>query len=85
LAFGNTKSGVFVPEIKIGMAITEVEKVLGPPEKKFTFPDKTVYKYKDFTIEFKNDVVTDITFYAWLIFVKYFSAPSIIAGAIERQ
>jgi hypothetical protein len=62
IAFGNTASGVFVPEIKIGMTLAEVEKTLGPPDMKFSFPDKILYKYKDFTIEFKNNIVTNIIF-----------------------
>jgi hypothetical protein len=62
VAFGNTASGQFVPEIKIGMTLEEVEKILGPPETKFTFPDRTVYRYKDFTVEFKNNLVTDIKY-----------------------
>jgi hypothetical protein len=62
VAFGNTASGQFVPEIRIGMPLEEVEKILGPPLTKFTFPDKVVYRYKDFTVEFKNNIVTDIKF-----------------------
>jgi len=62
IVFGNTNSGAFVPEIKIGMTLEEVEKVLGPPETKFSFPDKILYKYKHFTIEFKNNIVTDVKF-----------------------
>jgi hypothetical protein len=62
ITFLNANSASFIPEIKIGMSLAEVEKILGPPEKKFTFPDKVVYRYKDFSVEFKENIVTDIKF-----------------------
>jgi hypothetical protein len=58
--FGNTASGAFVKEIKLGMAPTEVEAVLGSPETRVDLGEKTLYKYKDMTVEFQGGKVSDL-------------------------
>jgi hypothetical protein len=60
VAFGNTASGVFVKQIKAGMTIAEVEAVLGPPETRIDLTDKTLYKYRDMTLEFRDGKVADV-------------------------
>jgi hypothetical protein len=59
-AFGNTSSGVFVKEVKVGMSFAEVEKVLGVPQTRVDLGEKVLYKYKDMTIEFQNGKVRDV-------------------------
>lgn len=58
--FGNTASGVFVKEVKLGMTFAEVEGALGPPATKASLGDKVLYKYKDMTVEFHDGKVTDV-------------------------
>jgi hypothetical protein len=59
-AFGNTASGVFVREVKLGMTFAEVEQVLGLPQTRVDLGEKVLYKYKDMTIEFRAGKVTDV-------------------------
>jgi hypothetical protein len=59
-SFGNTASGVFVKQIKVGMTIAEVESVFGAPETRIDLTDKILYKYKDMTVEFREGKVTDV-------------------------
>jgi hypothetical protein len=58
--FGNTASGVYVKEIKLGMSFAEVEAALGPPQTRVDLGEKVLYKYKDMTVEFHNSKVTDV-------------------------
>lgn len=58
--FGNTASGAFVKEVKLGMTPAEVENVLGPPLTKADLGEKVLYKYKDTTVEFHDSKVTDV-------------------------
>lgn len=58
--FGNTASGVFVREVKLGMTFAEVEQVLGLPQTRVDLGEKVLYKYKDMTIEFRNGKVADV-------------------------
>ena|SRR2546422_4327450 len=58
--FGNTASGVFVKEVKLGMSPSEVESVMGLPISKADLGEKVLYKYKDMTVEFHNGKVTDV-------------------------
>lgn len=58
--FGNTASGAFVKEVKLGMTPTEVESIMGPPLTKADLGEKVLYKYKDMTIEFHSGRVTDV-------------------------
>lgn len=58
--FGNTASGAFVKEVKLGMTPAEVESVLGLPETKIDLGEKVLYKYKNMTVEFKNGKVSDV-------------------------
>jgi hypothetical protein len=60
MAFGNTASGAFVKEVKIGMSFTEVEAALGLPQTRVDLGEKVLYKYKDMTVEFHNGKVTDV-------------------------
>ena len=62
IKFGNTVSGTFVKEIKLGMTFTEVESIFGIPEKKATLGNKVIYKYKDMAIEFVDGKVADVKF-----------------------
>jgi|WetSurMetagenome_2_1015567.scaffolds.fasta_scaffold155601_1 hypothetical protein len=48
--------------IKIGSTREDVEKYLGKPDKIYRYPDKIEYKFKEFTLELKNNVVTDIIY-----------------------
>jgi hypothetical protein len=57
---GNTASGIYVKEVKLGMSFAEVEAALGPPETRADLGDKVLYKYKDMTVEFHNGKVTDV-------------------------
>jgi len=57
---GNTASGVFVKEVKLGMTFAEVEAALGPPQSRADLGEKVLYKYKDMTVEFHNGKVTDV-------------------------
>jgi hypothetical protein len=58
--YGNTASGVYVKEVKLGMSFAEVEAALGPPQTRADLGDKVLYKYKDLTVEFHNGKVTDV-------------------------
>ena len=58
--FGNTASGVYVREVKLGMSFAEVEAALGPPQTRVDLGEKVLYKYKDMTVEFHNGKVTDV-------------------------
>jgi hypothetical protein len=58
--FGNTASGAFVKEVKLGMTPADVEAVMGPPITKADLGEKVLYKYKDMTVEFHNGKVTDV-------------------------
>jgi hypothetical protein len=58
--FGNTASGVYVREVKLGMSFAEVEAALGPPQTRVDLGEKVLYKYKDMTVEFHNSKVTDV-------------------------
>jgi hypothetical protein len=58
--FGNTASGVYVKEVKLGMSFAEVEAVLGPPQTRADLGEKVLYKYKDMTVEFHDGKVTDV-------------------------
>jgi hypothetical protein len=58
--YGNTASGVYVKEVKLGMSFAEVEAALGPPQTRADLGEKVVYKYKDMTVEFHEGKVTDV-------------------------
>jgi len=58
--FGNTASGGFVKEVKLGMTPAEVESVLGLPETKVDLGDKILYKYKNMTVGFHEGKVSDV-------------------------
>jgi hypothetical protein len=58
--FGNTASGVYVKEVKLGMSFAEVEAALGPPQTRADLGEKVLYKYKDMTVEFHDGKVTDV-------------------------
>jgi len=58
--FGNTASGVYVKQVKLGMSFAEVEAALGLPETRVDLGEKVLYKYKDMTVEFHNSRVTDV-------------------------
>jgi hypothetical protein len=58
--YGNTASGVYVKEVKLGMSFAEVEAALGPPQTRADLGEKVLYKYKDMTVEFHNGKVTDV-------------------------
>lgn len=58
--FGNTASGAFVKEVRLGMTPAEVEAVLGLPEAKVDLGEKVLYKYKNMTVEFHDGKVTDV-------------------------
>jgi hypothetical protein len=58
--FGNTASGAFVKEVKLGMTPAEVEAALGLPETKVDLGEKVLYKYKNMTVEFHDGKVTDV-------------------------
>lgn len=58
--FGNTASGAFVKEVKLGMTPGEVESVMGLPVSKADLGEKVLYKYKDMTVEFHDGKVTDV-------------------------
>jgi hypothetical protein len=57
---GNTASGAFVKEVKLGMTPAEVEAVMGLPASKADLGEKVLYKYKDMTVEFHDGKVTDV-------------------------
>lgn len=57
---GNTASGAFVKEVKLGMTPAEVEAVLGLPETKVDLGEKVLYRYKNMTVEFHGGKVTDV-------------------------
>jgi hypothetical protein len=58
--FGNTASGVYVREVKLGMSFAEVEAALGPPQTRVELGEKVLYKYKDMTVEFHDGKVSDV-------------------------
>lgn len=58
--FGNTASGVYVKEVKLGMSFAEVEAALGLPQTRVELGEKVFYKYKDMTVEFHDGKVTDV-------------------------
>jgi hypothetical protein len=58
--FGNTASGVYVREVKLGMSFAQVEAALGLPQTRVDLGEKVLYKYKDMTVEFHNGKVTDV-------------------------
>lgn len=58
--FGNTASGAFVKEVKLGMTPGEVESVLGLPDTKVDLGKKVLYKYKNMTVEFEDGKVSDV-------------------------
>ena len=58
--YGNTASGVYVKEVKLGMSFAEVETALGPPQTRADLGEKVLYKYKDMTVEFHAGKVTDV-------------------------
>jgi hypothetical protein len=60
LKIGNTASGVFVHEVKLGMSFAEVEQALGVPVTRVDLGEKVLYKYKDMTVEFHAGTVADV-------------------------
>lgn len=58
--YGNTASGVYVKEVKLGMSFAEVETALGPPQTRADLGEKVLYKYKDMTVEFHDGKVADV-------------------------
>ena len=58
--YGNTASGVYVKEVKLGMSFAQVEAALGLPETRVDLGEKVLYKYKDMTVEFHDGKVTDV-------------------------
>jgi hypothetical protein len=58
--FGNTASGAYVKEVKLGMTFAEVEAALGLPETRVDLGEKVLYKYKDMTVEFHDGKVSDV-------------------------
>ena len=60
LNLGNTASGVFVKEVKLGMTPAQVESVMGVPTSKADLGEKVLYKYKDMTVEFHDGKVSDV-------------------------
>ena len=58
--FGNTASGVFVNQVKLGMSFAEVELALGLPQTRVELGEKVLYKYKDMTVEFHDGKVADV-------------------------
>jgi hypothetical protein len=58
--FGNTASGAYVKEVKLGMSFAEVEAVLGLPQTRVDLGELVLYKYKDMTVEFHAGKVTDV-------------------------
>jgi hypothetical protein len=57
---GNTASGAFVKEVKLGMTPGEVEAAMGLLETKVNLGEKVLYKYKNMTVEFHDGKVTDV-------------------------
>ncbi len=47
-------------EIKLGMTVADVDRILGPPATKVDLGEKVLYKYKDMTVEFHDGRVTDV-------------------------
>jgi hypothetical protein len=58
--FGNTATGVYVKEVKLGMSFAEVEAALGLPQTRVELGEKVLYKYKDMTVEFHDGKVSDV-------------------------
>jgi hypothetical protein len=59
-SLGNTASGVFVHQVKMGMSFGEVEEALGVPVTRVDLDQKVLYKYKDMTVEFREGKVVDV-------------------------
>jgi hypothetical protein len=59
-SLGNTASGAFVKEVRLGMTLAEVESVMGVPVAKADLGQKVLYKYKDMTVEFHDGKVADV-------------------------
>ena len=57
---GNTATGVFVNQVKLGMSFADVETALGVPLTRVDLGEKVLYKYKDMTVEFHDRKVTDV-------------------------
>ncbi len=57
---GNTETGVFVNQVKLGMSFAEVEAALGVPQTRVDLGEKVLYKYKDMTVEFRDGKVSDV-------------------------
>jgi hypothetical protein len=57
---GNTATGIFVNQVKLGMSFVEVESALGVPQTRVDLGEKVLYKYKDMTVEFHQGKVTDV-------------------------
>ena len=57
---GNTETGVFVNQVKLGMSFAEVEAALGVPQTRADLGKKVLYKYKDMTVEFHDGKVSDV-------------------------
>jgi hypothetical protein len=57
---GNTATGIFVNQVKLGMSFAEVESALGVPQTRVDLGEKVLYKYKDMTVEFHDGKVTDV-------------------------
>lgn len=57
---GNTATGVFVNQVKMGMSFAEVESSLGVPQTRVDLGEKVLYKYKDMTVEFRDGKVADV-------------------------
>jgi len=49
-------------EIKVGMTIEEVEKLLGKPKAKAVVGNKVKYKYDDWKITFEDGKIIEIDF-----------------------
>lgn len=49
-------------ELKTGMTIEEVTEIMGLPEKKLSFGDKTKFVYKDMTVIFESGKVSEVDF-----------------------
>lgn len=47
-------------QLKLGMSIAEIEKVLGVPQTRVDLGEKVLCKHKDMTVEFHGGKVTDV-------------------------
>lgn len=59
-AVGNTETGVFVKQVKLGISFAEVDAALGVPQTRVDLGEKILYKYKDMVVEFHDCKVTDV-------------------------